>query len=34
MKLSKGNANPALAGDILERKLKGQDSGPASLHPL
>ena len=23
MKLSKGKANPALAGDILERKLKG-----------
>jgi aspartyl-tRNA(Asn)/glutamyl-tRNA(Gln) amidotransferase subunit B len=23
MKLSKGKANPALAGEILERKLKG-----------
>jgi Asp-tRNA(Asn)/Glu-tRNA(Gln) amidotransferase B subunit len=23
MKLSKGNANPALAGEILEKKLKG-----------
>jgi Asp-tRNA(Asn)/Glu-tRNA(Gln) amidotransferase B subunit len=23
MKLSKGNANPALVGEILERKLKG-----------
>ena len=24
MKLSKGNANPALVGEILEKKLKGQ----------
>jgi Asp-tRNA(Asn)/Glu-tRNA(Gln) amidotransferase B subunit len=35
MKLSKGKANPALAGEILERKLKGLCSPlPDAVEPM
>jgi len=33
MKLSKGKANPALVGEILEKKLRGSSSGRPELHP-